>query len=225
MSISFLIQLNPNLFLRDPQDTTLGKQILKESISLFDNLGFEKFTFKKLSQRIGSTEASIYRYFENKHLLLLYLVSWYWEWLSFRIELATTNMEEPEDKIRVVIKTIVETIQEPSNIEYIDHQALHQIIISEGGKAYHTKEVDEENKKGFFLSYKNLVQQISNIILELNPNFKYPYTLATNILEMTRNHIYFAQHLPRLTDIHVEGDNLNEVSEMLEYFAFKLIKD
>ena len=67
------LQLNPSLYLRDPQASDLGQRIISESIHLIDEIGFEAFTFKKLSIRIHSTEASIYRYFENKapiaHLL------------------------------------------------------------------------------------------------------------------------------------------------------------
>lgn len=35
--------------------------------------GYEAFTFKKLAEDIGTTEAGIYRYFENKYKLLVYL--------------------------------------------------------------------------------------------------------------------------------------------------------
>ena len=75
------IQLNDNLYLRDPQETELGRNIVNNSIELIDEIGFEKFTFKKLATKIESTEASIYRYFENKHRLLIYLIAWYWNWI------------------------------------------------------------------------------------------------------------------------------------------------
>ena len=72
--IAIQIQLNSNLYIRDPQETKLGKKIIEFSIILIEELGFEKFTFKKLAIKIESTEASIYRYFQNKHKLLIYLV-------------------------------------------------------------------------------------------------------------------------------------------------------
>ena len=37
----------------------------------------EEFTFRKLAQKINTTEASVYRYFENKHRLLIYILAWY----------------------------------------------------------------------------------------------------------------------------------------------------
>ena len=77
MSVGIKITLNEGLYLREPQDSLLGRKIIEQSILLIDEIGFESFTFKKLAAAIQSTEASIYRYFVNKHFLLLYLVSWY----------------------------------------------------------------------------------------------------------------------------------------------------
>jgi hypothetical protein len=73
------------------------------------------------------------------------------------------------------------------------------------------------------LNYKNLCEKVANVISELNPNFPYPHTLASNLFEMANNHIYFAEHLPALTDVHVEDENFDEVKKMLEYFAFNLL--
>ena len=102
---------------------------------------------------------------------------------------------------------------------------LHRIIISEGSKTYHTKSVDEENKVGLFLNYKALVQKVSVVILDINPRSPLPQNFASyNLFEMANNHIYFAQHLPRLTDVEVIEDNFDEVEKMLQHFAFALIK-
>ena len=61
MSVEIKISLNESIYLRDPQDSTLGRNIIKHSILLIDELGFEAFNFKKLAQKIGSTEPSVYR--------------------------------------------------------------------------------------------------------------------------------------------------------------------
>ena len=90
--------MSENLFLRDPQDTDLGRKIVQESIKMIDELGFEGFTFKKLATRIDSTEASIYRYFENKHRLLVYMIAWYWNWLEYKIDFGTQNITDPTKK-------------------------------------------------------------------------------------------------------------------------------
>ena len=85
MKLQLHLKMNEALFLRDPQSSELGKNILKHSVQLIYKNGFEAFTFKKLAADIGTTEAGIYRYFENKHKLLVYLTAWYWGWLEFQI--------------------------------------------------------------------------------------------------------------------------------------------
>ena len=224
MSIGIKISLQQGLYLRDPQETALGKKIIKNSILLIDELGLEAFNFKKLAKCMESTEASVYRYFENKHMLLLYLVSWYWEWVSFLMDLNTRNIEDPKRRLKIIIETLVSASKENPSIEYVNESVLHRIIISEGSKAYHIKTIDKENKEGFFLNYKKLSEKVANVIIEINPKFPYPHTLASNLFEMANNHIYFAQHLPRLTDVQVEGENFEDVEKMLQYFAFQLLE-
>ena len=223
MSIEIKISLNNGLYLKEPQDSKLGRNIIKHSILMIDKFGFESFTFKKLAEEINSTEASIYRYFENKHLLLLFLVNWYWEWVSYLIGINTINVEDPKKKLKIIIHSFVYASKENPSVTYVNESKLHRIVISEGNKTYHTKEVDNENSKGFFKSYKDLAESVSNVISEINPAFKYPFSLATNLFEMSNNHIFFAKHLPRLTDISVEKNEVDEVESMLNYFANKLL--
>ena len=223
MGVEIKISVNEGLCLKDPQDTKLGRNIIESSIILFNQIGFEAFTFKKLAQEISSTEASIYRYFENKHLLLLFLINWYWEWVSYLITINTKNIEDPKTKLQIIVHSFVAAAKDNKGVEYINESKLHHIVVSEGMKAYHTIEVDKDNSRGFFLSYKNLVHKVSNVILEINPNFKYPHALATNLYETSNNHIYFAKHLPRLTDVSKEGNDADEVENMLNYFTEKLL--
>ncbi len=223
MSIAVKISLNEGLYLKEPQDSKLGRSIMQTSILLINEYGFESFTFKKLAKEIHSTEASIYRYFENKHLLLLYLFNWYWEWVNYLITINTLNIEDPKKKLNIIINSILSASEDNSSIDYVNESILHKIIISEGGKAYHTKEVDEENSKGFFSSYKNLTNTISQVISQVNPSFKYPFALSTNLFEMSNNQVYFAKHLPRLTDVSIKDDDACEVETMLNYFVDKLL--
>src|SRR5690242_16757158 len=72
------IPVNPAVYLKNPETSDLGRKIIGRSIDLIEKMGFEAFTFGKLSKAINSPEASVYRYFESKHMLLLYLTSWYW---------------------------------------------------------------------------------------------------------------------------------------------------
>lgn len=223
MSVVIKMSLNEGLYLKEPQDSELGRKIIEHSILMISDLGFESFTFKKLAQQIGSTEASVYRYFENKHMILLFLVSWYWEWVKYLISINTINISDPRKKLRIIIHSIISASKENPFVAYVNESKLHDIIISEGMKAYHTKEVDEENAKGFFMSYKSLVATVSEVVSEINPRFKYPTAFATNLFEMSNDQVYFAKHLPRLTDIEVKKNEFDEVEKMLNYFAEKLL--
>ena len=223
MSVAIRITLNEGLYLKDPQDSDLGRKIIKHSILMLDELGFEAFTFKKLAKEIESTEASVYRYFENKHILLIYLVSWYWEWVSYLIEINTMNIGDPREKLKIIIRSFVSASKENPAISFVNESTLHDVVISEGMKAYHTKSVDEENAKGYFKNYKELATQVSQVITEIDSSFKYPFAFATNLFEMSNNHIYFAKHLPTLTDISGKENTLIEVENMLNYFADRLL--
>lgn len=225
MSVGLRISLNKRLYHRDPQETALGQKIIKNSIVLIDKIGFEAFNFKKLASFMQSTEASVYRYFENKHMLLLYLVSWYWEWVSFLIDVNTMNVEDPKQRLSIIIQTLVSASKENPSIEYVNESILHRIIVSEASKAYHIKQVDEENEDGLFLNYKRLAQKVAGVVKEIKPEFTYPNALASTLFEMANNHIYFAQHLPKLTDVTVEQNNYSEVEKMLQYFAFALLEN
>lgn len=224
MAIRIQIELNDKLYLRDPQDTKLGRNIIRDSIILIDEIGFESFTFKKLAERINSTEASVYRYFENKHILLVYLLSWYWEWTRFQLDFNTNNITEPCEKLRIAIATIVNTAKRNATIEFVDEDVLHKVVVVEGVKGYHSKEVDKENQEGFFATYKALAEKLAQFISEINPEFKYPRALSSTLLEMAKDQTYFAEHLPRLTDVKVLEGNLKEVEQLLLEFAFGLIR-
>ena len=221
------IKVNDNLYNKDPQSSTLGKRIIGNSVLMIDEIGLEQFTFKKLAKKIESTEASVYRYFENKHQLFVYLLNWYWEWLIARIELNTLNIKDSETRLRIILSLIVDAANRNTDIEYVDEEALHRIVVQEGNKGYHHKTIDTDNKGGFFLAYKKLVGNIALVIAEVNPDFEYPRTLASTLIETANNNLYFARHLPRLTDIKAEGtesDLSENVVVMLDVFCFSLLK-
>lgn len=66
------------VYVKDSQSSDLGRRILEHSIIIIRKYGIDKLTFRKLAATIDSNGSYIYRYFENKHALMLYLISWYW---------------------------------------------------------------------------------------------------------------------------------------------------
>ena len=223
MSASIRIKLNEKLYLRNPEDTELGRKIIHVSIGMMDELGFEQFTFKKLALEIDSTEASIYRYFENKHKLLIYLISWYWVWLDYRIMFKTNNIKSPKEKLKIIVKSLSESQNDDPNTD-LDEAALHRIVVSESSKIYLTKDVDEANKDGLYREYKMLCKKIAEVILEINPTYKYSHSLTTTIMEASHDHVFFAKHLPSLTDIKLTGNDYSQLESYLEHLLFSAIQ-
>ncbi|MBD1395910.1 TetR/AcrR family transcriptional regulator [Pontibacter sp. JH31] len=216
------IRVEEKVYLKDPEASGKGRDIIKHGILLIDELGLEAFTFKKLAERIGSTEATIYRYFESKHMLLSYLISWYWNWLEYRLVFATNNIASAEARLRIAISILSGRIENDMDFEHIDEVTLQRIVVAESAKAYLTKEVDANNKEGFFLSYKRLCKRIADIVLEINPDYKYPASLVSTVAESAHYQKFFALHLPSLTDIH--DDNRNELEDFLTHMVFKTIE-
>jgi len=217
----FSISINPNVFLKDPISSDLGKKIIRGAVDLISEKGFEYFNFRKLALDIESTEASVYRYFENKHYLLTYLVHWYWGWMEYRLMFKLINVDCPEDRLERAVLLLTSNIVEDSNFSQVDEQKLNQIVISESSKVYLNRYVDEANSDGLFKPYKDLVQRVSDIILEINPTYKYPHMLVSTVIEGTHHQRFFATHLPRLTDVIDGEDAVNLFYKKVVFNAIK----
>ncbi|WP_047416917.1 TetR/AcrR family transcriptional regulator [Cellulophaga sp. Hel_I_12] len=199
---SVKIIINDKIYVKDPESSELGKKIIQHSILMIHEMGFEKFTFKKLGDEIASTESSIYRYFENKHKLLLYLASWYWGWLEYQLVFSTNNIPDPKQKIVKAIEVITRQTEEDSAFSHINEIALNKIVINEYSKSYLTKEVDQENKNGYYVIYKRLVTRFSEMIMNLNPSYEYPLSLSSTVLESSLHQFFLKDHFPSLTNCH-----------------------
>jgi len=215
MELQLQIKMNEALYLRNPEQSELGKKIIKHSIVMIHKNGFEALTCKKLAKEIGTTEAGIYRYFENKHLLLTYIISWYWSWVEYQILFQTNNVKNPTAKLKKVIKILASAVEDDETTSYVNESLLHQIVIAEGSKVYLTKQVGEDNKQHLFKPYKDLCAVIGDLILECNSKYKYPKSLATTIIEMAHFQNFFMKNLPSLTDF----GNSKEDSKIIAFLS------
>jgi len=195
------LQVDEKLYLKDPTSSRLGRDIVDHGILLLDEIGYEEFTFRKVAERIGTTEASVYRYFRSKHLLLLYLTSYYWCWLEYRIELATRNIASAEERLRLALQEMTQPITDDAATPGVDEAALYRVVIKESSKTYLQREVDAENREGFFRSYKRLCRRVADLIVEINPAYAYPVALVSTVMESSHRQKYFAEHLPSLTEV------------------------
>ncbi|MGC9344774.1 MAG: hypothetical protein ACP5E3_18850, partial [Bacteroidales bacterium] len=132
----------------------------------------------------------------------LYLLSWYWEWVKYSIAFNIQNVADKRKKLDIAIQTVIESNRRNPLVDYIDEEKLHALVLEESEKAYHTKYVDNENKEGFFLTLKSLKTEISKLIQELKPDYPYPNSLASTILEMSASLRFYAHHLPSMSDVN-----------------------
>lgn len=219
MQVDFKVKMNEKLYLRDPEGTEIGKQILKIGVKLISEVGYEHFNFKKLATEIGCTEATVYRYFENKHKLLIYLIDWYWAFVEFQVIFQLNNVSDPAEKIKKLIDILVWEDNANTVVSELDQQTLYYIAIAEGSKTYLSKEVDNHNKDFLFKPYKDLCGRIATLFIEYNPSYKYPSSLASTLVESAHMQYYFMHHLPRLGD-YSKKKSPKEIEAFLEHMVF-----
>ena len=213
---NIIISVNSKLYVKNPETSELGKKIIEQSILLIDEIGFENFTFKKLGDRIQSNESSLYRYFENKHKLMLYLSSWYWGWIEYRMVFTTNNVSNPMERLKKAITIVTEKVEDDSSTLHINESILNKIIIQEFTKTIITKEIDEENKEGFFLVYKRVINRIIEMINEVNPNYIYSKTLASSIVEGALHQHFLKDHLTTITDCNKDNSPTDFYLNLIE---------
>lgn len=217
---NIVISVNDKLYVKNPETSDLGKKIIEQSILLIDEIGFENFTFKKLGEKINSNESSIYRYFESKHKLMLYLSSWYWGWIEYKLVFATNNVTNPVEKLKKAILIVTEKVNDDSATVHINEAILNKIIVQEFTKTLLTKEVDEENKEGFFIVYKRIINRIIEIINEVNPNYLFGKSLASSIVEGALHQHFLKEHLTTITSC----DETNSVTDFYIDLAVKTLR-
>ncbi|WP_421826574.1 TetR/AcrR family transcriptional regulator [Larkinella sp.] len=227
MEYTVVVRMNGKLFLRDPEGSELGRRIVRQGIQLMAEIGFEEMTFRKLADRIGTKESSIYRYFENKHRLLVYLVAWYWQWLEYQVLFQTNNLTDSREKLERILKLLLlkdlPQLHISTAVDDMDIPALHSIVIQEASKAYLTHHVTEDNREQLFKPYKDLCSRIAGIILEYRPGYPYARSRASSLIETAHYQAFFMQHLPALTDFGAEPPGRIESKDPLLTFLRHLL--
>ena len=223
MELRISFSINESLYLKDPESSVLGKSIIRESIALISELGFEAFTFKKLAHVINTTEASIYRYFENKQRLLLYIINWYWSYLDYLMDNRIRNLSNPHQKLEIAISLLTRAFpEEQVGLEY-DRKKLHGIVIAESSKVYLTKAVSEINRNQAFKPYKDLCAHLASIIQEISPEYPFAHSLSSTLIETAHLQQFFCNYLPGLTDIKTMHSE-NYVHQFIQKLALDSLR-
>ncbi len=217
MPTELRIHVNPALFQRDPEDTELGRKIIEESVNLIDSLGLEDFTLKKLATAIESTEASMYRYFENKHQLLFYLLSWYWTRLSYLYDSQTIRMEDPLERLRVGLQVLIDIVDDDPTTTHIDEAALSRIAVFEATKVYRSgTALEGKYREAIFEAHAEYCSRLVKAVKALNPDYPHPKALVSSVLFGLQRQIFYLMHLPEMTDLGVRGKK-KQAARLLEF--------
>lgn len=220
MKVQVELPINENLFLRDPESTELGRSMVKKAVDLISELGFEEFTFKKLACEIHSTEASVYRYFENKHRLLLYITDLYWRYMDYLLKLKLENVADKNQRLTIILNLLTHKLHESKF--NCDEEHLNKIIINESSKVYLTRDVSVINNINGFGAYNNLCSQIAEVIASYDPKYKYPKSLSSTLVETSHRQRFFSVEIKELTDI-VKEDEEDFSYNFMEDLLFKTL--
>lgn len=204
-------EIYSGIYLKDPESSDLGRKIFREGISLIAEIGFDAFTFKKLGERIQSPESSIYRYFENKHKLLLYISSWYWAWMECRLIFETANLEDANERLTRAIILLNEDAADEILADDINESTIKQILITDFVKTFPKRDVNFENIDEFFKPYRQVIHRIAEIIKEIDSSYSYPETLAANIVEGAMHQRFLKRYFTSI-------NNYGESSSPADFF-------
>lgn len=217
MKVEFRLKLDKALYIKDPEETILGKEIVSKSIELIYELGFEKFTLKKLANHINSNEPSIYRYFENKQQLLIYLLSWYWTWIEFNIDNNTRNIKDPRERIKIIIKILSNSLTYDAKFTHINEEKLGLIAI----RSYQGLFINKD--KNIFSAFDSLCNKVSKVINELDSNYKLPKTIAISLIKIIQEQLFLKFNFPDMTELKDDNDN-QILIDFSEKFVFSFLE-
>ncbi|MEO8732904.1 MAG: TetR/AcrR family transcriptional regulator [Flavobacteriales bacterium] len=219
MSTHIHLRPDPALVLKDPESTELGRSILTHGLELMNELGLEAFTFKKLATHMGSTEVSLYKYFQNKHRLLQYFFQLYWLWLRQLCGRHAERAKNPEEALELVVYAICGVWPVDMPELQLDPEGLRTLVIDEGMKSYLHKRVDEDNAMRLFLPYKALSAFVAELLVACRKDVPMPRSFATTVIEMAHSLPFAMEHLPSLTEL----SKRKELQPMAEYLFHRTI--
>ena len=117
---------------------------------------------------------------------------------------STSLLENKIEKLKKAITIVTETIQDDNSTEHVNEAILNKIIIEEFTKTLYNKQVDQENKEGFFLIYKQVNYRIEKMVEEVNPDYPFAKSLVSSIIEGSLHQHFLRNHLKTITNCNSE---------------------
>ncbi len=215
----YTVQLDKTLFVKDPSTSEVGKEIVRQSVKLLAQEGIESFNFKKLSNAIASTETTVYRYFSNKHQLVMYLSSWYWVRLESRILFATANIRDPKEQLQKAVKELSTRIPKGHESPQMEEDLLQELVFNDSWKAFDTNLPNSCNPKSYYLAYEDLCDRLAKIIHSCDKAYKTPKALSSALIDTAHRQMFFQKHLSHISDIGKTNKSIeNLLLSMVEHF-------
>jgi AcrR family transcriptional regulator len=209
----YLIEPTSELSLRDT-GSPMGARILEVGLELLNEIGLEAFTFKKLGDRIGCTEVTVYHYFANKQRLLQYYFQVYWLWLATHCRQEGRSVKDPWVRLQGDIRALSGIWSADALAAQFAPGALRELVINEGSKSFMHKNVDSDNKRKLFQPYKDLCGHLAMELRACAPRIRSPRSFATTLVEMAHSLEFAMRHLPALTELS-ERKERKKLSEFL----------
>jgi AcrR family transcriptional regulator len=194
------IRVNECFYLKDPSISLLGKKILTHGVEMIDEMGLERFTFKKLANILQTTESSVYRYFENKHMLLMYMSSWYWSWLETYMVFRTANLSSATDKLRIMIFILCEEEWKDKRMNNMNLYALRRVIIAESPKAFLAKSSDGISIEDAYIAVDQLCLRFEELFATIKPADSSSRLLSSMLIEGILSQQFYHTFYPRFLD-------------------------
>jgi AcrR family transcriptional regulator len=197
---------DPALYLKDPESTDVGRALLAHGLDLMLELGLEAFTFRKLAQRVGTTEVTVYKYFANKQRLLKYYYQLYRLWLRQVGAQEVERSSEPREVLAHVVEVLCGVWPGTLPPLQLDPSGLRKLVIAEGMKSYLHKNVDDDNARRLFHPYKELSAFVAARLVACRTDVPWPRSFATTVIEMAHSLPFLMEHLPSLTELSSRKD-------------------
>lgn len=187
-------------FLKDPDSSETGREIIRHGASMMASHGVESFTFRKLAAQAGITEATVYRYFSNKHQMLMYLLNRYWNALEYRAMQETVHINDPLERLG----RLAELLTVPVASTAADHAMaadLYSIAMSESIKVHLGTETGSDWQKGMLNGYARITGLVAETLKVARPLYPYPHAWAATFVDSAMQQQFLLRHLPDLTEI------------------------
>jgi AcrR family transcriptional regulator len=206
---SIRIKIPSPVYLKDPETSELGRQIVRMGLEKLHDIGYEQFTFKKLAECIGSPESSVYRYFENKHRLLVYLLNWYWSWQEYRVTFGISNVSDAKAQLERAIE-ILNTLPDSDEIhDGLSLQMLFRLAEQESSRVFLHHETPGVERAVFFEGYRRLCSRLTKLVTQIRPEYPYPKALVTTVLDAIHLQPLYARELQHITDLEQDSSLQN----------------